>query len=93
MGNPGLLQELPDITPLLAQDCGDGEQAAATLANSPIAAATNAMALQFVTTTFTIEGYAIREYKGLVRGIVALADAGSGVVGQPADTRRPSRHL
>ena len=24
----------------------------------------------FVTTTFTIEGYAIREYKGLVRGIV-----------------------
>jgi uncharacterized protein YbjQ (UPF0145 family) len=29
------------------------------------------MALQFVTTTFTIEGYAIREYKGLVRGIVA----------------------
>jgi hypothetical protein len=27
MGNPGLLQELPDITPLLAQDCGDGEQA------------------------------------------------------------------
>jgi uncharacterized protein YbjQ (UPF0145 family) len=51
------------------------------------------MALQFVTTTFAIEGYAIREYKGLVRGIVALADAGSGVVGQPADTRRPSRHL
>jgi uncharacterized protein YbjQ (UPF0145 family) len=24
----------------------------------------------FVTTTFTIEGYAIREYKGIVRGIV-----------------------
>jgi hypothetical protein len=29
MGDPGLLQELPDITPLLAQGCGDGEQAAA----------------------------------------------------------------
>jgi len=28
------------------------------------------MTLPFVTTTFTIEGYAIREYKGLVRGIV-----------------------
>jgi hypothetical protein len=29
MGNPCLLQELPDITALLSQGGGDGEQAAA----------------------------------------------------------------
>ena len=30
MGNPGLLQELPDIAALLPEGGGDGEQAAAT---------------------------------------------------------------
>ena len=29
MGDPGLLQELPDIAALLPQGCGDREQAAA----------------------------------------------------------------
>jgi uncharacterized protein YbjQ (UPF0145 family) len=36
----------------------------------------------FVTTTFTIEGYRITEYKGLVRGIVVRAPTiAQGIVG------------
>jgi uncharacterized protein YbjQ (UPF0145 family) len=36
----------------------------------------------FVTTTFTIEGYRIAEYKGLVRGIVVRAPTiAQGIVG------------
>ena len=31
MGDPGLLEELPDIAALLPQGCGDREQAAANM--------------------------------------------------------------
>ena len=38
--------------------------------------------IMFVTTTFTIEGYQIAEYKGLVRGIIVRAPTiAQGIVG------------